>query len=91
MCLCLFCSSKCGNASVVSVLPELFVSACVEDCGPYGECRLLRSYSYLYSACVCKAGTTHDNRTPETSILIMHLTLKGFLPDNFENLIQFFS
>ncbi|KAF6719790.1 Transmembrane protein 8B, partial [Oryzias melastigma] len=48
--------SSCGNTSVVSVLPELSVSACVEDCGSYGECRLLRSYSYLYAACVCKAG-----------------------------------
>ncbi|KAF7666431.1 hypothetical protein LDENG_00106130 [Lucifuga dentata] len=49
-------STDCGNASVVSVVPEVFISACVEDCGSYGECRLLRSYSYLYSACVCKAG-----------------------------------
>ncbi|KAF0047272.1 hypothetical protein F2P81_000905 [Scophthalmus maximus] len=49
-------SSDCGNTSVVFVTPEVFVSACVEDCGTYGECRLLRSYSYLYSACVCKAG-----------------------------------
>uniref|UniRef100_A0A8C8DSE4 Post-glycosylphosphatidylinositol attachment to proteins 6 n=1 Tax=Oryzias sinensis TaxID=183150 RepID=A0A8C8DSE4_9TELE len=49
-------SSSCGNASVVSVVPELSVSACVEDCGSYGECRLLRSYSYLYAGCVCKAG-----------------------------------
>ncbi|XP_013869280.1 post-GPI attachment to proteins factor 6 isoform X1 [Austrofundulus limnaeus] len=49
-------SSNCGNTSVVSVVPEVFISACVEDCGPYGECRLLRSYSYLYAACVCSAG-----------------------------------
>ncbi|XP_029380904.1 post-GPI attachment to proteins factor 6 [Echeneis naucrates] len=49
-------SSDCVNTSVVNVVPEVFVSACVEDCGTYGECRLLRSYSYLYSACVCKAG-----------------------------------
>ncbi|XP_071774702.1 post-GPI attachment to proteins factor 6 [Centroberyx gerrardi] len=49
-------SSDCGNASVVSVVPEVYISACVEDCGIYGECRLLRSYSYLYAACVCKAG-----------------------------------
>lgn len=60
-CVCAFsCSSNCGNASVVSVTPEVFLSACVEDCGLYGECRLLRSYSYLYAGCVCKAGTpTH--------------------------------
>lgn len=49
-------SSGCGSTSLVSVVPEAFISACVEDCGTYGECRLLRSYSYLYAACVCKAG-----------------------------------
>ncbi|CAL8343953.1 unnamed protein product [Merluccius merluccius] len=49
-------SSECGNVSVVSVVPEVSISACVEDCGTYGECRLLRSNTYLYSACVCKAG-----------------------------------
>ncbi|XP_042371905.1 post-GPI attachment to proteins factor 6-like, partial [Plectropomus leopardus] len=48
-------SSDCGNTSLVSVVPEVFISACVQDCGTYGECRLLRSYSYLYAACVCKA------------------------------------
>lgn len=45
---------------MVSVVPEVSVSACVEDCGTYGECRLLRSYSYLYAACVCKAGMPHS-------------------------------
>ena len=57
-------SRDCGNVSVVSVVPEVSVSACVEDCGVYGECRLLRSYSYLYAACACKAGmmTTQHTR-----------------------------
>lgn len=53
-------SGGCGNGSLASVVPEVTVSACVEDCGTYGECRLLRSYSYLYAACVCKAGTTRS-------------------------------
>lgn len=51
------CNSSvvCGNvSSVVSVSAS--VSACVDDCGPYGDCRLLRAHSYLYTACVCKAG-----------------------------------
>lgn len=64
--LVVFFRSECGNTSVVSVVPEVFVSACVEDCGTYGECRLLRSYSYLYAACVCKAGTTNANHTLQT-------------------------
>uniref|UniRef100_A0A8C6TPU1 Post-glycosylphosphatidylinositol attachment to proteins 6 n=1 Tax=Neogobius melanostomus TaxID=47308 RepID=A0A8C6TPU1_9GOBI len=48
--------TNCGNASVVSVVPEVFVSACIEDCGTYGECRLIRSFTYLYASCSCKAG-----------------------------------
>lgn len=59
MSVCLGCSSGCGSTPPVSVVPEVFLSACVEDCGTYGECRLLRSYTYLYAACVCKAGRTH--------------------------------
>uniref|UniRef100_A0A673HIF6 Transmembrane protein 8B-like n=1 Tax=Sinocyclocheilus rhinocerous TaxID=307959 RepID=A0A673HIF6_9TELE len=42
--------TMCNDSASVSV------SACIDDCGPYGECRLLRTHSYLYGACVCKAG-----------------------------------
>ncbi|XP_056248396.1 post-GPI attachment to proteins factor 6 [Seriola aureovittata] len=83
-------SSDCGNASVVSVVPEVFVSACVEDCGTYGECRLLRSYSYLYSACVCKAGWSGwgctDDSTAQsyshqlTASLLLTISNLFFLP-----------
>ncbi|XP_049604210.1 transmembrane protein 8B [Syngnathus scovelli] len=52
----LVCDSDCGNVSVVSVNPEVFVTGCVEDCGTFGECRLFRSSNYLYAACVCKTG-----------------------------------
>ncbi|XP_071347902.1 post-GPI attachment to proteins factor 6 [Trachinotus anak] len=83
-------SSDCGNTSVVSVVPEVFVSACVEDCGTYGECRLLRSYSYLYSACVCKAGwngwgctddsTAQSYRHQLTATLLLTISNLFFLP-----------
>uniref|UniRef100_A0A452TNL1 EGF-like domain-containing protein n=1 Tax=Ursus maritimus TaxID=29073 RepID=A0A452TNL1_URSMA len=33
-----------------------FLSPCVDDCGPYGQCKLLRTHNYLYAACECKAG-----------------------------------
>ncbi|CAL9689004.1 unnamed protein product [Knipowitschia caucasica] len=62
-------SSDCGNASVVSVVPELFVSACVEDCGTYGECRLIRSFTYLYAACSCKAGWSGWGCTDDSKAL----------------------
>lgn len=58
--VCCCRSDSCGNTSLVSVVPEVSISACVDDCGTYGECRLLRSYSYLYAACVCKAGVIHS-------------------------------
>ncbi|XP_016135138.1 transmembrane protein 8B-like [Sinocyclocheilus grahami] len=48
-------SVDCRNASAI-VSVSVSVSACIDDCGPYGECRLLRTHSYLYGACVCKAG-----------------------------------
>ncbi|XP_028917285.1 transmembrane protein 8B isoform X1 [Ornithorhynchus anatinus] len=33
-----------------------FLSPCINDCGPYGQCKLLRTNNYLYAACECKAG-----------------------------------
>ncbi|TNM98003.1 hypothetical protein fugu_014249 [Takifugu bimaculatus] len=87
----LLCASGgCGNASLVSVVPEVLVSACVEDCGTYGECRLLRSYSYLYAACVCKAGWSGwgctDDATAQSfgrqlaAALLLTLSNLSFLP-----------
>ncbi|KAM9844533.1 post-GPI attachment to proteins factor 6 [Aulostomus maculatus] len=83
-------SSDCENVSVVSVVPEVFISACVEDCGTYGECRLLRSYSYLYAACVCKAGwsgwgCSDDSKAQSyirqvTATLLLTLSNLSFLP-----------
>lgn len=61
--------TNCGNASVVSVVPEVFVSACVEDCGTYGECRLIRSFTYLYAACSCKAGWSGWGCTDDSKAL----------------------
>ncbi|XP_053739142.1 post-GPI attachment to proteins factor 6 [Synchiropus splendidus] len=53
----LLCSrGDCGDVPVVSVVPEVSISACVDSCGANGECTLLRSFSYVYASCVCKAG-----------------------------------
>ncbi|XP_077415438.1 post-GPI attachment to proteins factor 6 [Vanacampus margaritifer] len=86
----LMCNSDCGNVSVVSVDPEVFVSTCVEDCGPFGHCQLLRSYNYLYGACVCKAGWRGwgctDNSTAMSfsqqllATLLLTLSNLSFLP-----------
>lgn len=34
----------------------LYLVPCLNDCGPYGQCLLLRRHSYLYAGCSCKAG-----------------------------------
>ncbi|KAM9454389.1 post-GPI attachment to proteins factor 6 isoform 2-T2 [Clarias gariepinus] len=48
-------SAACVNVSA-AVGVSASVSACVDECGPYGDCKLLRSQSYLYAACVCNTG-----------------------------------
>ena len=46
---------RCLNATA-EVRLRTFLSPCVDDCGPYGQCKLLRTHNYLYAACECKAG-----------------------------------
>ncbi len=70
MLLCCPSSVDCRNASAI-VSASVSVSACIDDCGPYGECRLLRTHSYFYGACVCKAGKqTHMQTTGHKSLII---------------------
>ncbi|XP_017655926.2 transmembrane protein 8B isoform X2 [Nannospalax galili] len=45
---------RCRNATA-EVRLRTFLSPCVDDCGPYGQCKLLRTHNYLYAACECKA------------------------------------
>ncbi|KAG9337640.1 hypothetical protein JZ751_028398 [Albula glossodonta] len=82
-------TSDCTNASA-TVMTSAYLSACIDDCGTYGECRLLRSYSYLYAACVCKAGwrgwSCTDNLTAQTysrqmaAALLLTLSNLLFIP-----------
>ncbi|XP_054624984.1 post-GPI attachment to proteins factor 6 isoform X2 [Dunckerocampus dactyliophorus] len=76
-------SSDCGN---VSVVPEVFVSACVEDCGTFGECRLLSSYTYLYTACSCKAGWRGWGCTDNSTALSLSRQLSATLLLTLSNL-----
>ncbi|XP_037347763.1 transmembrane protein 8B isoform X2 [Talpa occidentalis] len=46
---------RCRNVTA-EVRLRTFLSPCVDDCGPYGQCKLLRTHNYLYAACECKAG-----------------------------------
>uniref|UniRef100_A0A8C6N181 Post-glycosylphosphatidylinositol attachment to proteins 6 n=1 Tax=Mus spicilegus TaxID=10103 RepID=A0A8C6N181_MUSSI len=56
--------------AVVRVETILYLVPCLNDCGPYGQCLLLRRYGYVYAGCSCKAGwrgwSCTDNSTAQT-------------------------
>uniref|UniRef100_A0A9L0IJ91 Post-GPI attachment to proteins 6 n=1 Tax=Equus asinus TaxID=9793 RepID=A0A9L0IJ91_EQUAS len=60
---------ECVEA-VVFVESALSLVPCLHDCGPYGQCLLLRRHGYLYAGCSCKAGwrgwSCTDNSTAQT-------------------------
>ncbi|KAF5921000.1 hypothetical protein HPG69_005577, partial [Diceros bicornis minor] len=60
---------ECEKASVL-VETTLYLVPCLNDCGPYGQCLLLRRHGYLYAGCSCKAGwrgwSCTDNSTAQT-------------------------
>ncbi|KAM6155384.1 post-GPI attachment to proteins factor 6 [Rhynchocyon petersi] len=60
---------ECEQAQV-RVETSLYLVPCVDDCGPYGQCLLLRRHSYLYAGCSCKAGwrgwSCTDDSTAQT-------------------------
>ncbi|XP_070087386.1 post-GPI attachment to proteins factor 6 isoform X3 [Equus caballus] len=60
---------ECVEA-VVFMESALSLVPCLHDCGPYGQCLLLRRHGYLYAGCSCKAGwrgwSCTDNSTAQT-------------------------
>lgn len=79
-------SVVCSNVSAV-VSVSASVSACVDDCGPYGDCRLLRTQSYLYAACVCKAGWLGWSCSDGSSALSFSRQLAAVLLLTLSNLL----
>ncbi|KAM5228396.1 post-GPI attachment to proteins factor 6 [Ctenodactylus gundi] len=71
----------------VHVHTHLYLVPCLNDCGPYGECLLLRRYGYLYAGCSCKAGwrgwSCTDNSTAQTAaqqrVATLLLTLSNLM------------
>uniref|UniRef100_A0A8C9BHH6 Post-GPI attachment to proteins 6 n=1 Tax=Phocoena sinus TaxID=42100 RepID=A0A8C9BHH6_PHOSS len=61
---------ECEQASVL-VETTLNLVPCLNDCGPYGQCLLLRRHGYLYAGCSCKAGwrgwSCTDNSTAQSA------------------------
>ncbi|XP_053264917.1 transmembrane protein 8B isoform X3 [Podarcis raffonei] len=56
----------CGNVTA-EVYLRTYLSPCINDCGPYGQCKLLRTNNYLYAACECKAGWSGWGCTDNTA------------------------
>ncbi|KAF1640096.1 UNVERIFIED_CONTAM: Transmembrane protein 8B, partial [Eudyptes robustus] len=54
------CATEHGFEPCTNVTAEVYLRAylspCIDDCGIYGQCKLLRTNNYLYAACECKAG-----------------------------------
>ncbi|XP_052614792.1 post-GPI attachment to proteins factor 6 isoform X2 [Peromyscus californicus insignis] len=67
--VCPASSEDCEQAKA-HVETILYLVPCLNDCGPYGQCLLLRRYGYLYAGCSCKAGwrgwSCTDNSTAQT-------------------------
>nr|XP_009941007.1 PREDICTED: transmembrane protein 8A-like [Opisthocomus hoazin] len=53
------CATEHGFEPCTNVTAEVYLRAylspCINDCGIYGQCKLLRTNNYLYAACECKA------------------------------------
>uniref|UniRef100_UPI00398EBBA5 transmembrane protein 8B n=1 Tax=Pristiophorus japonicus TaxID=55135 RepID=UPI00398EBBA5 len=45
----------CNNVTA-EVYLRTYLTPCINECGTYGQCKLLRTNNYLYAACECKAG-----------------------------------
>ncbi|XP_059718005.1 post-GPI attachment to proteins factor 6 isoform X1 [Haemorhous mexicanus] len=87
--LCPKGQGECGSAEGrVSVLA--YLTPCFNDCGPYGQCSLLRRHGFLYAGCSCKAGwggwsCTDDSKaqtvgTQNLATLLLTLSNLMFLP-----------
>lgn len=63
---------ECEQASVL-VETTLSLVPCLNDCGPYGQCLLLRRHSYLYAGCSCKAGEGQAWTPPDTFFLSLFI------------------
>ncbi|XP_036316183.1 post-GPI attachment to proteins factor 6 isoform X1 [Pipistrellus kuhlii] len=84
--VCLQSPEECEKSSVL-VETALSLVPCLNDCGPYGQCLLLRRHGYLYAGCSCKAGwrgwSCTDDSTAQTEaqqrMAVLLLTLSNLL------------
>ncbi|XP_051972132.1 transmembrane protein 8B-like isoform X3 [Xyrauchen texanus] len=79
----------CNNVTA-EVYLRSYLTPCINDCGTYGQCKLLRTNNFLYAACECKAGWNGWGCTDNTeaysygfqllSTLLLCLSNLMFLP-----------
>uniref|UniRef100_A0A8C5LZE6 Transmembrane protein 8B n=1 Tax=Leptobrachium leishanense TaxID=445787 RepID=A0A8C5LZE6_9ANUR len=79
----------CSNVSAELNL-RTYLSPCINECGTYGQCKLLRTNNFLYAACECRAGWSGWGCTDNTqaftygfqllSTLLLCLSNLMFLP-----------
>nr|XP_027324794.1 post-GPI attachment to proteins factor 6 isoform X2 [Anas platyrhynchos] len=64
----LICTKGQGecNTAEAKVTIIAYLTPCFNDCGPYGQCSLLRRHGYLYAGCSCKAGWSGWSCTDDT-------------------------
>uniref|UniRef100_A0A8C3Y6Z4 Post-glycosylphosphatidylinositol attachment to proteins 6 n=1 Tax=Catharus ustulatus TaxID=91951 RepID=A0A8C3Y6Z4_CATUS len=87
--LCPKGQGECSSAEA-KVTVFAYLTPCFNDCGPYGQCSLLRRHGYLYAGCSCKAGwggwsCTDDTKaqtvgTQNLATLLLTLSNLMFLP-----------
>ncbi|XP_071616511.1 post-GPI attachment to proteins factor 6 isoform X2 [Heliangelus exortis] len=78
------------NSAEAKVTVFAYLTPCFNDCGPYGQCSLLRRHGYLYAGCSCKAGwggwsCTDDSKAQSIGVqnlatLLLTLSNLMFLP-----------
>uniref|UniRef100_A0A8C9DTK0 Post-GPI attachment to proteins 6 n=1 Tax=Prolemur simus TaxID=1328070 RepID=A0A8C9DTK0_PROSS len=78
----------CEQAGV-HVQATVYLMPCLDSCGSYGQCAMLRRHGYMYAGCSCKAGwrgwSCTDNSTAQTeaqqraAVLLLTLSNLVFL------------
>ncbi|XP_069342485.1 post-GPI attachment to proteins factor 6 [Eulemur rufifrons] len=84
--LCPDSPEDCEQAGV-HVQATLYLMPCLDSCGSYGQCAMLRRHGYMYAGCSCKAGwrgwSCTDNSTAQTEAqqraAVLLLTLSNLM------------
>ncbi|XP_029432619.1 post-GPI attachment to proteins factor 6 [Rhinatrema bivittatum] len=84
--VCPWSQSECKGVSA-KVVVSAYLSPCLNDCGTYGVCKLLRRHGYLYAACNCKAGWSGWSCTDSTSGLSISQQLLATMLLTLSNLM----